>query len=256
MLGYHVFSIPKKNGKRRIIKEPCESIKDMQYAILKRLEGIPLSKYAHGFVPGRDIVTNATEHRQQRYVLNVDIENFFPSIRPGFMRNQLRRYCSEEEIGWIMSVCFWEGSLPQGAPTSPVLANIYLEDMDYILGEVSEGGGWRYTRYADDLTISGDDSIKERLPNILELIDHWLKHYGLLRNQKKTKLMPYFQRQVVTGIVVNNERLTLSRKIKESLYLNYKSKLASLLTEEEKGYLEHVRHVDPKAYEKICSVMI
>lgn len=255
MLAYNVFSIPKKNGKRRVIKEPCFVLKEMQYAILERLNKIPLSKYAHGFVSGRDIVTNAREHRRQRYVLNVDIENFFPSIKPGFMRYQLRKYYSEEEIEWIMAVCFWENCLPQGAPTSPVLANIYLEDMDYILGEVCEGGGWNYTRYADDLTISGGDSIKERLPQILDLIDHWLGHYGLVRNKKKTKLMPYFQRQVVTGIVVNNERLTLSRVIKESLYVNYKGKPAALLTEEERGYLEHVRHVDPRAYEKICLVM-
>ena len=253
---YRTYRIPKKNGKYRTISEPVPELKAMQWAILDILNKIPLMDCVHGFVEGRDIISNAKAHQQKRYVLNIDVKNFFPSIRPAPMRYILGFYTKDKElIDWIIAVCFWEDCLPQGAPTSPVLANLYMEDLDFIWEDTFRDFGWTYTRYADDITISGDDSVKERSHVILELIDHQLGLYHLVRNKKKTKLLPYYQRQVVTGVVVNNERLTLSRKIKEKWFQQLKGRSLGSLTENELGYLEHIKHVDQKAYKKLCSIM-
>lgn len=255
---YRTYRIPKKNGKFRTISEPVPELKAIQWTILERLNTIPLMDCVHGFVPGRDIVSNAKAHQQKRYVLNVDIKDFFPSIKAERYMKELRDEGAwdSEFLDWVEAVCFWEGSLPQGAPTSPVLANIYLHDFDKRMLLLAEKLGLTYSRYADDLTFSGGDTLKDDLVPLLKCIDDLLEQVGLTRNQKKTKLMPYYQRQVVTGVVVNNERLTLSRKIKERLFQELKGRPRLSLTENELGYLEYVRHVDPKAYEKLCSIMI
>lgn len=254
---YRTYRIPKKNGKFRTISEPVPELKAMQHAILERLNTIPLMDCVHGFVPGRDIISNAKRHQKKRYVLNIDVKDFFPSIKSKPMRYILGYWIKDEEfLDWIMATCFWEDCLPQGAPTSPVLANLYMADLDFLWSDTFEHFGWAYTRYADDITLSGDDSLKERMHVILDLVDLQLKLYHLTRNIKKTKLMPYYQRQVVTGVVVNNERLTLSRKIKERLFQELKGRPRASLTENELGYLEHVKHVDPKAHEKLCNIMI
>jgi RNA-directed DNA polymerase len=254
---YKVYRIPKKNGKYRVISEPVPELKAMQHAILEKLNTIPLMDCVHGFVPGRDIVSNAKIHQQQRYVLNIDIKDFFPSVKSGPMEEALKYWIKDDEfLDWVITTCFWEGSLPQGAPTSPVLANLYMANLDIILKNLCQTRGWNYSRYADDLTISGDDSLKEQMFQMLEAIDLLLVFHSLTRNQKKTKLMPHYQRQTVTGIVVNNERLTLSRKTKERLFQELKGRPFASLTPNEIGYLEHVKHVDGKAYEKLCSIMI
>lgn len=255
---YRTFKIKKKNGKYRTISEPILELKAMQWALLERLNTIPLMDCVHGFALGKDIVSNAKVHRQKRYVLNIDVENFFPSVKTKRCMYQLGRWYAwtPETYDWIEAVCFWDGCLPQGAPTSPVLANIYMHPFDIGMQRLADQLGVSYTRYADDLTLSGGDVLKERLNEILEQIDYELGLMDLTRNKKKTKLMPYYQRQVVTGVVVNNERLTLSRKIKERLFQELKGRPRASLTENELGYLEHVRHIDPKVHDKLCSIMI
>jgi len=254
---YRTYRILKKNGRFRTISEPNPELKAIQWAILDKLNTIPLLDCVHGFVQGRDIVSNATPHKQKRYVLNIDIKNFFPSVKVQPCMEIVQQWYAwdRETWDWIKAACFWEGSLPQGAPTSPVLANIYLHRFDLMMLKLAKALGATYTRYADDLTFSGSDVLKEEFNRILKLVDYGLSFFDLTRNKKKTKLMPYYQRQVVTGVVVNNERLTLSRKIKEELFQGLKGRPFSSLTENELGYLEHVRHVDQKAYEKLCSIM-
>ena len=253
---YRTYRIPKRNGKYRVIREPNPELKAMQWAIAEKLNTIPLMDCVHGFVLGRDIVSNAKCHQQKRYVLNVDIKDFFPSIASAPMRYILGYHIKDEEsIAWIATICFWNDCLPQGAPTSPVLANLYMEDLDILFSTLAERNGWSYSRYADDITFSGDDSLKEKTEALIGAIDKWLGQYHLIRNQKKTKLMPYYQRQVVTGVVVNNERLTLSRKTKEEWFQRLKGRLFNSLDEHEIGYLEYVRHIDEKFHGKLLGLL-
>lgn len=256
-MKYNIFRVPKKNGKWRTIAEPSADLKAIQLIIKDVLDCIPIHESAHGFVVGRDIVSNAKRHRQKRYVLNIDVKNFFPSVRRQLMLPILRDHVQDEELlEWIVWACFLEDALPQGAPSSPILANVYMKEIDLFLEAYCQNSHWSYSRYADDLTISGGDTVKEGLGAILKTVDYQLGLYGLVRNKKKTKLMPYYQRQVVTGIVVNNERLTLSSKTRDRLFLDLKGRSRRTLSESELGYLEHVRHVDPLFYEKLCTIMV
>lgn len=260
MEPYRVYRVPKKKkGQYRTIREPAEYLKGLQFAIKGLLDGVPVSEYAHGFVAGRSILTNALVHRQQRYVLNIDVQDFFPSVKLsnfGPVFEKLLAYdISAECLGWIAETCFWEGSLPQGASTSPVLSNLYLSRLDALMGKYARDNDIAVSRYCDDITLSGGDWLCGAKASVLDYVDALLGESHLVRNKKKTKLMPYYQRQVVTGIVVNNERLTLSRKKKEELYLSLKGTYKDLLTENEVGYLEFVRSVDPTFYQKIINVM-
>jgi len=255
---YRTFFIPKKNGKLRKIMEPAPDLKEVQYVLKSKLDQVPLHTAAHGFVAGKGIVSNALVHRKSRYVLNIDIKDFFPSVKfEQYPFCQIEQHLTDEEVQWVKEVCFWNGSLPQGAPTSPVLANIKLKEVDETITAWCLERGLLYTRYADDMTFScKDDYLKEFLTEFIENIDVVLGSIGLRRNTKKTKLMPYYQRQLVTGVVVNNERLTLARTIKEQLFQELKGLSRAALTVEQQGYLEYVNQVDSKTYNKLCQIMI
>lgn len=148
---YKNYRVRKKNGKFRVISEPSPELKAMQWAILAQLETIPLLDCVHGFVQGRDVVSNATPHKQQRYVLNIDVKDFFPSIKAERCLHQVSRWraWTSDELDWMEAICFWEGVLPQGAPTSPVLANIYMHPFDVYMELLAKRLGLSYTRYAD-----------------------------------------------------------------------------------------------------------
>lgn len=256
---YRIYHIPKRNGKFRKIMEPIPELKEIQWRLKEELDKVPLHEAAHGFVIGRGIVSNAELHRQQPYVLNIDIKDFFPSVKLdncNLLFEYIGEFLSQEIIEWIKFACFWDGALPQGAPTSPVLANLYLVFLDNKIDAFAEMHQIRYSRYADDITLSGGEYLKIYQDDILSWIDESLLHYHLIRNRKKTKLMPYYQRQLVTGIVVNNQRLTLSRKMKEDLFQKFKGRNRVDLTASEIGILEYVNQVDPKAYKKLWKIML
>ena len=255
---YRIYRIPKSNGKFRKIMEPAADLKEIQWSLKERLDTIPVHEAAHGFVLNRGIVSNAEVHREQLYVLNIDITNFFPSVKEancGDLFQYLGVFLEPETVEWIRHACFWDGSLPQGAPTSPVLANLYLLKADEALTDYAEEQNIRYSRYADDMSLSGGVFLKDELPEVLAFVDRLLGSLALKRNTKKTKLMPYYQRQVVTGIVVNNQRLTLPRKLKEELFQKFKGRARESLTDSEIGFLEYVHQVDPKAYDKLWKII-
>ena len=256
MSCYHEFQIRKANGKFRNICEPDESLKSIQGEILNVLNEIPFPECVHGFVVGRDIISNAMVHRKQRYVLNIDIKDFFGSVHiDGFdvIRRRLDEVFGADELSRIVkSFCFWRGALPQGAPTSPAVANIFMTTLDYIFSEYALANDLKYSRYADDLTFSGGDWLKRNHQGLIQFVDNWLATYSLERNLKKTKLMPYYQRQIVTGILVNNDKLSLPRSLKSELYFHFKNMDLLELSPSEIGILEHVRHVNPEVWEKIC----
>lgn len=256
---WRFYRIKKRRG-FRTITEPVESLKSMLTYLTDELNRIPVSNFAHGFVLGRSIVTNAQPHVGQRYVLNMDVENFFPSIKKERMIEGLRTYFEfyglpNHLLPWVEECCFLDGGLPQGSPSSPVLSNLYLNSFDVRLSEHLALAGYSYTRYADDITISGDDSLKERAPEMVRLVASLLYNCGLKLHPRKTKLMPYYQRQKVTGIVVN-EKLAIPRDKKESLFTDLRGRILQYLDEHEAGYLSHVQSVDPSFYAKLCRHMV
>lgn len=253
---YNSYRIKKPKGGFRSITEPKTELRPFLSILKEELDTFPLSPRVHGFVPGRSTITNALPHRGKRYVLNVDIKDFFPSVKKERLMPALESYANRGLIDsyilpWVEELCFWKGCLPQGAATSPVLSNIYASPLDDDCTLMAHDKGWEFTRYADDITFSGDDSLKERKDNIVAALEVMCGKYGLRLNPKKTKLMPYYQCQKVTGIVVNNDKLTLARPFKEAVFQQVKGKSIKDFSPNFLGLLEYIRSVDPVFYGKL-----
>jgi RNA-directed DNA polymerase len=212
-IAYRTFRIGKKGGGFRTITAPDPPLKQLQRRICRRvLARLPVHRAVRGFEPGQSIVTNAASHTGQRIVLQLDIQDFFASTQAEAVESYFRR------IGWtkeaarlLRSWCTHDGGLPQGAPTSPRLSNLVNYRLDSRLAAMAAKVGASYTRYADDLTFSfaADDGTAMR--RLLFFARHILREAGYrLHVKKKCHIRRRHQRQIVTGLVVN-ERPRLPR---------------------------------------------
>lgn len=213
---YHSWTIPKRNGGERTITAPDRRLKAVQRAILDQLLArLPLHHAARGFVKGLSIVDNAKPHVQQTLVANMDVQDFFPTTRFSLIRRaclELRQVgLSERACMLIAEICSYQGALPIGAPTSPALANIILRPLDRALTAAAQRRDVQYTRYADDLSFSG-----ERAASLLPFARRLLSGYGYAVDERKTNLFRSGRRQVVTGLVVN-ERPNVARPLRRRL---------------------------------------
>ena len=216
---YRKFQVLKKNGKKREISEPLPSLKEIQIWILKNiLYKIEVSKYAKAYIPKTSIKQNLIFHKGQPKVFTVDIENFFPSIIQSEVEKLFLSFGYSKILSDLMSkLCCLHGSLPQGAPTSPYLSNVYLKPADVVISKYCREKSIRYTRYADDMTFSGDFD-EEKL---LSVVKFELNKLNLKINDQKTKLMLPNTRQIVTGVVVNDKLQVIFQKrnkIRQALY--------------------------------------
>jgi len=205
--AYASFTIAKRDGSPREILAPCRSLKHIQRRILARIVA-PLDTHdaAHGFRRGRGIATNAAPHANQEMVLSIDLADFFPSI------SAKRVYGLFRKLGWpqnlasmLTRLTTFRGCLPQGAPTSPALANLIARRLDQRLTGLARRRNLAYTRYADDLTLSG---AAEQTRNAFPMIRRIIAEEGFLVNEKKVRLMRRGRRQTVTGLVVNDRLAT------------------------------------------------
>jgi RNA-directed DNA polymerase len=231
---YVNFEIPKKTGGKRTITAPDKFLKKIQRRInlLLTLFFEPKTA-AHGFLEDRSIVTNAKIHVGKKYVLNVDLKDFFPSIHFGRIKAVLQlpifgvrpehlppdgnklevliKFGIKPEFAQIISnFCCYESKLPQGAPTSPIVTNIVSQRLDYKLVKLAKEYHCFYTRYADDITFSCDKNrFKEEFYEQSLMIA--IKSEGFCDKRKE---ITYYKRkavrQEVTGITVN-EKLNLAK---------------------------------------------
>lgn len=241
---YRQFLIPKKNGGMRMISEPLPSLKEIQEWILKNIlyKG-EVSPYAKAYIPGKSIKDNVRFHRRQQKVLSLDIKQFYDYMTD-WMVFQFYLECGYEESVAMMltSLCCVGGCLPQGAPTSAALSNLLLREFDEKVGMYCRQEQIRYTRYADDMTFSGNfDELK-----VIRFVRKALKSMGLQLNNKKTRVRKQGQQQEVTGIVVNYKTQlpkSIRKEIRKNMYYICKYGLESHLDyidSEHKNYLEHL----------------
>ncbi|MGD7191001.1 retron Ec67 family RNA-directed DNA polymerase/endonuclease [Ralstonia pseudosolanacearum] len=224
---YKIFSIPKKSGGSRDIHAPIPELKSLQRKLATALEECiadveeltnEKNKASHGFCPGKSILTNASVHRNKRYVFNIDLEDFFPSItgqrvRGFFIKD--KNFAFDPSVATaIAHIACRDGKLPQGSPCSPVISNLIAGILDVHLSKLAKVHGCIYTRYADDITFSTN---KENFPATIayrdEANEHCWKVGEELRrlilkcrfsiNEKKTRMQYRSSRQQVTGLVVN-----------------------------------------------------
>jgi RNA-directed DNA polymerase len=273
---YVRFQIPKKTGGVRDISAPLPKLKQAQQWILDNiLERVALHHTAHGFRRGRSIVTNAQPHVGALVVINLDLQDFFPSIAyprvKGIFRSLgyseaiatiLGLICTEADIteveldGRTYYIAQTERHLPQGAPSSPAVTNILCRRLDRRLDRLAIGRGFSYTRYADDLTFSTHDPEKIRdIGNIIHGTQGIVTHEGLTIHPDKTRVLRTSQQQEVTGVVVNQklnvDRETL-RRFRATLYQIEKDGLAGKqwgqsadLLQSIAGFANYVAMVNP-----------
>ena len=201
--SYHRYPLRTRKRRPRWIEAPTPLLKAVQRRLLERLlyQAHPHAT-AHGFYPGRSILTNASSHAGKAWVLSCDLKDFFPSTKQPMVETVLNRvhgFGTEARAAVLRLVCR-RGALPQGAPTSPHLANLAFLDGDEQLSDLAGDHGLTYTRYADDMTFSGDaltDDLEDKIAEIVAPVGYRLA-------KAKTKRMGRHQCQKVTGLVVND----------------------------------------------------
>ena len=208
-LSYKTYKIRKKSGKMRVITAPNPILKECQREIMDYLSTVPLSEYAHGFIEGRSIVSNAKNHVNKKYVLNIDLKDFFPSVNREMVESLFEEVNLPKEY---VDIVLLNDVLPQGSPCSPVISNLICRDMDKDMSEYAESLGLSYSRYADDMTFSGDNVNRAVINHIYSIV----KKHKLVVNKEKTIVLGRNRRQVVTGLVVN-EKVNITRQTRRRI---------------------------------------
>ncbi len=254
-LNYHAFSsnnskryiqfqIPKKKkGEFRTITAPNAGLKSIQRCINSLLlESYTPHASAYGFVKNKSIVENARTHVGQNFIYNIDLKDFFPSIKAGRVFACLLLpplSFDKNTASLITDLCCHEGRLPQGAPTSPTLTNIVCNRMDWRLTKLAKRYGLRYTRYADDITFSGMNNVFHEEGQFIKELRYFIGKEGFLINDDKTRLNNNYQRQEVTGLTIN-EKPNVSQK--------YVKQIRTILNNWEKSGYDHAQSVFLKFY--------
>lgn len=222
---YDRFELPKKNGKARIIMAPDNRLKHLQRKIAKLIDQIyRVRRPVHGFALGKSVKSNALSHLSSRYLLNLDIKDFFPSITERRVVGLLDALGIESRVATIIGrLCCCRGHLPQGAPTSPILSNMICFRLDKDLLVLAKGMRCIYTRYADDITFSSHHAMiaffEGSVPPAGRLsADHLapalkgvFASNGFTINPDKVHYADRNSRRMVTGIKVN-QILNLDRR--------------------------------------------
>ena len=225
---YRRFQIPKKSGGTRLISAPMPRLKRAQAWVLRTiLDKIQLHPAAHGFREGRSIVTNAAPHVGSALVINLDLRDFFPSVAYPRVKGMFCALGYSEAVATVLGLLCTEPAtaevtldgttyqvaagprfLPQGSPASPAITNVLCRRLDRRLLALADGLGFRYTRYADDLTFSRPPGVAPNptaVGELLRKVADVVAHEGFAVHPEKTRVMHRGRRLEVTGVVVNDK---------------------------------------------------
>ncbi|MEZ4451878.1 MAG: reverse transcriptase family protein [Nannocystaceae bacterium] len=277
---YHAFTIPKRNGTPRQIWAPSKQLKACQRWIHRSIvERLPVHGASHGFLAGRSIKSNAAAHQGAATVVKIDLKDFFPTVTLPRVKGIFRKAGYREQIATLLALLCTEAPrrvielagkkhylalgprcLPQGAPTSPGLTNTLCLRLDRRLSGLARALGWRYTRYADDLTFSlpSDHKGPPKLGALLGGVAKIAAAEGFAVHPDKTRVARSGGRQKVTGLVINGEHgprapRALKRQIRAAIHNLSKGKG---LREGESlsriaGYIAYIHMTDPTLGKKL-----
>lgn len=277
---YHTFSIPKKSGGTRTISAPKSKLKRLQYWVLNNiLDAIPAGEYAHGFIAGKSILTNAQPHIGKDIVINIDLQNFFPTITFKRIKGLFSKLGYSEQLATIFALICTETPcdkvqmdgvdyyvqnservLPQGSPASPAISNLIAWRLDRKIQGLASKYGFTYTRYADDLTFSASAKEEKNIAGLLYFIEKIIRSEGLTINTEKTSIMRKSRQQRVTGVVIN-EKLNIPRdeyrrfrallhNIEANGWKDQHWRHSKNLPLSVKGYISFVRMINPDKGQK------
>ncbi len=290
MQHYRYRWVPRKGRPPRLLEAPLPQLKAVQRRILEGiLEPIPPHPAAHGFVKGRGIVSFATPHTNQRCVLRMDLQDFFPSIRrgrvlrvfltagyPEAVATILANLCTAVTpasvrqaglagvplaVAWPLRALLQNRHLPQGAPTSPALANFCAYALDLRLTGLATKFAARYTRYADDLLFSGGDDFRRDAQRCEIQIGAILLEAGFAAAHRKTRRMPSSVAQRAVGLSLNIHA-SVPRQQRDELKAILTNCLRHGPTSQNRshhpdfrahllGRISHIAHVHPVSAEKL-----
>lgn len=230
---YHYQWKQKRSGGYRLIEAPFPFLKQVQEQIHDEiLLNIPTHAAAHGFCCGRSVLTNALPHVGQHVLVKLDLDNFYSRVRYSRVVATFRAFGYSREVAiWLAKLTtsaipanlpfpggepkqlslFLPRHLPQGAPTSPAIANLVAYSLDVRLSGLAKKFNASYTRYGDDLTFSGDDQFRSSLRLFLPLVRQIIRDERFLIHKSKRRILKQNTRQSVTGVVVN-EKPNVSRR--------------------------------------------
>lgn len=249
---YKLYHIPKKSGKGvRLIAQPAREIKKLQYWVIDNiLKNFPIHPSATAYQKGKNIKYNVTPHSASEYLLKLDFTNFFPSITSdtfsSFIRNN-NIVATEHDINLLTKILFRNDGkknnklvLSIGAPSSPLLSNIIMFDFDSTVYNFCSKNKINYTRYADDLTFSTNDSeLRSRIMQFIHETLQTIKYPKLTLNNKKTIFASKANRRIVTGLIItNDDNISVGREKKRIIRSQVCHFLKGNLSEKERGQLK------------------
>lgn len=209
---YRSFEIPKRRQGTRVITSPYPLLASCQSWIYENiLKEAKLHERCFGFVKGRSVLDNANLHVGAHSVLNIDIRDFFGSIQSERVIQVFRNFGYSNRLSFFLaSLCCYDKTLPQGACTSPMLSNIIAKRLDRRLFGLSNKMNLNYSRYADDITFSGDT-----IPNnVLTIIVKILREEGFTLNASKTRFKTGDCKKIVTGLSVGSGKVRVKKSYK------------------------------------------
>lgn len=267
---YKTYEIPKRSGGSRTIAQPSRELKSLQRFVLRsHLSSLPIHSAAKAYRKGIGIGGNAVVHIANAFILKLDFQNFFPSIKPSDLVQHIEQTRSIElpnnDVKFVTGVFFYKEKrtgeivLSIGAPSSPFISNTLMYDFDTRIESECKKTGVLYTRYADDLTFSTNE--KGGLTTYPKLIANLLKELAYPRvalNTSKTIFLSKKGRREITGLIVTNEaQLSVGRSKKRHIRsLVYRYKLRKITTDQLKylrGYLAFIQDVEPRFIESLAS---
>jgi RNA-directed DNA polymerase len=248
---YKIFQIPKRRGGVRVIAQPARELKDIQRIIVERyLSVLPVHPTATAYVEGKSILTNASLHKNANVLLKLDFEDFFLSIRPIDLRRAVEKtepkLLRSSDWAWIENALFWKNPhtgkrcLAIGAPSSPLISNAVMYDFDKIASHFVRRRRVVYSRYADDITLSGQtiESLTKVHAYLRKLLSQ--RAYPRLKfNTEKSGIYTKGMRRMVTGLIITpSGEISIGRARKRLI----SAMVHKYLTDEDRS-VEHVNRL-------------
>lgn len=259
---YKVYPIPKrKPGQFRTIAQPAKEVKSLQYWVIENfLRKFPIHSAATAYRKGKNIADNARRHRHGSFLLKLDFADFFPSIKAHDFRKYLKRShvnLENEDVDVLMRILFWKPKgtrnfcLSIGAPSSPLVSNILMYDFDDRVAKFCSKHGIAYTRYADDISLSANNTSKlEKVEQFIVGLCNRSTSPKVVLNQDKLVRVSKRGARRITGLTITNDRkVSLGREKKRQIRAAVHHFLTGRLTEEAslqlRGTLAYVNSVEP-----------
>lgn len=257
---YKRFTIPKRNGEQRVIYQASPELKSLQYWVRENvLKSLPVSNAAFAYQPGDSIKKHAIFHKDANFIFHTDIEGFFPSIHSKMLTDILTKHQNllqaknvwfKDSCDIVAKICFRNDLLSIGTVSSPIISNIVVYDFDESIISYCKKKGYRYSRYADDIYISGNTYIQG---SIKEIIEDCLQSYGFRINGSKTWFKSKKSRRKVTGLVITDTgRVSVGTEVRKQIKHMIYSRLiyGKGSPDEILGYLAYLKDIEPQVYNK------